>query len=193
MASGKSLPELTNNSRTASNEPLSDCVAGTSGSICIQAAGSEHDVELQDAQQHDGVTRVQAAHVVLDTKVRAWLLQTTQQWSSLSALGRKHMPTPYSSGFGRSTPQSFLTTVLRKSWGIATRQPAPSPGGEIARKWILRVQDAPGLLLMSSDKYLNIISSASVTHCLLGSLFSSPTKPTPHASWHDESLQYEFI
>lgn len=38
------------------------------------------DVELQDAQQHDGVTRVQAAHVVLDTKVRAWLLQTTQQW-----------------------------------------------------------------------------------------------------------------
>ncbi len=40
------------------------------------------DVELQDTQQHDGATaRVQTPHVVIHTKVKAWLSPTTRQWS----------------------------------------------------------------------------------------------------------------
>ncbi len=54
-----------------------------------------------------------------------------------------------------------------------------------------RTQSDVALTQLHSDKYLNIISSASVTHCLLGSLFSSPTNPTPQASWQDQSLQHE--
>ncbi len=52
-----------------------------------------------------------------------------------------------------------------------------------------RTQYAVALTQLYSNKYPNIISSASVTHCLLGSLFSSPTNPTPQASWHDHSSQ----
>ncbi len=40
------------------------------------------DVELQDTQQQDDATaRVQAPQVGVHTKVKAWLSQTTQQWS----------------------------------------------------------------------------------------------------------------
>lgn len=48
-------------------------------------------------------------------------------WYCSGSLGRKSCAMAYSSGAGSRTPQSSLTTRVKKSYGMATRQPAPSP------------------------------------------------------------------
>ena len=50
-----------------------------------------------------------------------------QTWYSSGARGRNSCAMAYSSGGGRRTPQSSRTTRAKKSAGMATRQPAPSP------------------------------------------------------------------
>lgn len=80
---------------------------------------------------------------------------------SSGSLGRKSCPTAYSSGPGRRTSQSSRTTRAKKSCGMATRQPAPSP--------VLASQpQAPRCVMRTS------ISSASVTQLRVATLSRLP-------------------